>query len=261
MDAGRGYELEFEDDFVSASLDSRRWIPHYLPHWSSRHASAARYSVGTDGLTLRIDPDQSPWCPEFDGGIKVSSLQTGVFAGPLGSANGQHRFNAALRVREEQETRRLYVPHRGYFEMRARADIGANNLVALWLIGFEDRPDDSGEITIMEIFGHNVTPAGTRLGHGIKRVNDPRLKQDFHEDLLPFDPADWHEYAAEWSTAGIDFFLDGRHLRRVDQSPDYPMQLMLNIYELPGGASSTRSRTASFTIGYLRGYRPAVSRA
>ncbi len=29
------------------------WIPHYLPHWSSREASAARYEVG--GGLLRLD--------------------------------------------------------------------------------------------------------------------------------------------------------------------------------------------------------------
>jgi len=35
-----GYELEFEDDFDRATLDLTRWLPYYLPQWSSRHASA-----------------------------------------------------------------------------------------------------------------------------------------------------------------------------------------------------------------------------
>ena len=249
-----GYVLEFDEDFAGPELDRRHWLPHYLPQWSSRAASAARYAIADGCLTLRIDPDQKPWCPEFDGDVKVSSLQTGLFAGPLGSAIGQHRFNERVRVREAQPTERHYVPLCGYFELRARADIGIDNLVALWMIGFEEQPEDSGEITVMEIFGRNVGSEGTRLGHGIKRVNDPRLDQDFHEDLLPFNPIDWHVYAAEWTPDHVDFFIDGRRLRRIAQSPAYRMQFMLNIYELPG-ARTVRNEPATLTIDYLRGYR------
>ena len=31
-----GYELEFEDTFDAPALDERRWLPYYLPQWSSR---------------------------------------------------------------------------------------------------------------------------------------------------------------------------------------------------------------------------------
>jgi hypothetical protein len=62
-----------------------------------------------------------PWCPEFDGEVRVSSLQTGVFSGPRGSAIGQHRFSPDAVVREEQEERRLYTPLYGIVETRLRA--------------------------------------------------------------------------------------------------------------------------------------------
>ena len=91
-----GYELEFEDTFDGDSLDLTRWLPHYLPQWSSREASAARYEVGGGTLRLVIEADQLPWCPEFDGQTRVSSLQTGVFAGPVGSPVGQSRFRPGL---------------------------------------------------------------------------------------------------------------------------------------------------------------------
>ncbi|MET9634278.1 hypothetical protein ABZX92_43175 [Lentzea sp. NPDC006480] len=71
-----GRELEFEDRFTT--LD--RWRPHYLPHWSSRAATAARYTTG-HGLTLRIDADQQPWCPEFDGDTRVSGFQSALTSG------------------------------------------------------------------------------------------------------------------------------------------------------------------------------------
>jgi hypothetical protein len=246
--------LEFEDDFDGADLDSDKWLPHYLPHWSSREAACARYTIADSVLTLRVGSEQTPWCPEFDGKVRVSSLQTGQFSGPLGSGIGQHRFKPGLVVREEQPELRLYTPIYGYIELRARAELGRSHLAALWMIGFEDRPDDSGEITVMEIFGRNVRPEGTRLGHGIKRVNDPHLEQAFFEPLLPFDPADWHVYGADWRADGVDFYLDGQHLGHVAQSPAYPMQLMLNVYELPDLASEPEPPPV-FAVDYVHGYR------
>jgi hypothetical protein len=97
------YEIEFEDTFDDDVLSERRWVPFYLPHWSSRERAAARYEVGGGQLRLLIESDQEPWCPELDGEVRVSSLQTGVFAGPVGSKFGQHRFSPDAFVREAQE--------------------------------------------------------------------------------------------------------------------------------------------------------------
>jgi hypothetical protein len=41
-------------------------------------------------------------------------------------------------------------------------------------------------------------------------------------------------YAAEWAPDRVDFFVDGERVKTVEQSPAYPMQLMLNVYEFPG---------------------------
>ena len=67
-------------------------------------ASAARYEVGSGALRLVIEADQPTWCPEFDGQTRVSSLQTGVFAGPVGGPVGQSRFTPGLVVRQAKET-------------------------------------------------------------------------------------------------------------------------------------------------------------
>jgi hypothetical protein len=242
---------EFSDDFRDPALDRSKWLPFYLPQWSSRVAAAATYSTGPDGLTLTIGPNQQPWLPEIDGPLRVSSLQTGVFAGPLGSPIGQHRFNPALRVREEQDTERLYVPLYGRFEMHARMELHPGQLAALWMIGFEDQPDRSGEITIMEIFGDGIDETGTELGHGIKAVNDPHLVTDFIAPRLPFSPERYHTYRADWDANGASFYLNGQMLRRLDQSPAYPMQFMLNVYEL----KLTGAPLPSLHVDWFRGYR------
>ena len=114
-----GYELAFEDTFDGGALAPARWLPYYLPQWSSREAAAARYQLGDGVLRLLIEADQPPWCPEFDGQTRVSSLQTGVFAGPVGSTIGQSRFQPGLIVRQAQPAARLYTPQYGLFEMRA----------------------------------------------------------------------------------------------------------------------------------------------
>ena len=243
--------LEFSDDFRGPTLDRSKWLPCYVPHWSSRAASAATAQTGPDGLFLTIAPEQKPWLPEFDGDIRVSSLQTGEFAGPLGSGIGQLRFKPGLTVREEQPTERLYVPLYGRFEMRARMELRPGQMAALWMIGFEEEPTQSGEITIMEIFGDSIEASGAELGHGIKAIHDPRLVTDFDAHRLPFEPSAFHIYGAQWDKDGVSFYFNNQLLRRVEQSPAYPMQFMLNVYEL----RSTGAPPPLLQVDWFRGYR------
>ena len=165
--SGTEYELDFDEGFDGDVLDEGRWIPHYLPQWSTSERSAARYRTGGGRLRLVIEADQPPWCPEFDGAVRVSSLQTGVFAGGLGSRIGQHRFNPDLVVREEQQSRRLYTPPYGLIEVRAKALDDPTCMVALWMIGYEDAPENSAEICVFEIFGRDVQPDCVKVGMGV----------------------------------------------------------------------------------------------
>ncbi|HEX5689370.1 MAG TPA: hypothetical protein VFX76_05180 [Roseiflexaceae bacterium] len=84
---------------------------------------------------MQIAHNQLPWCPEFDSANRCSSIQTGVFSGPLGSTSGQHRFNSACVVREAQTPARTYTPQYGYFELRAIRDRLFSRLSAKRLIG------------------------------------------------------------------------------------------------------------------------------
>jgi Glycosyl hydrolases family 16 len=254
-----GYELDFEDRFDSEALDETRWLPWYLPQWSSREAAAARYRVGGGVLRLVIEADQQPWCPEFDGQTRVSSLQTGVFSGPVGSAVGQSRFRPGLVVREAQDNARLYTPRYGLFELRAKAIDDPACMVALWMIGYEDEPDRSAEICVCEIFGRNVAPGRSGVGMGLHPFGDPRIRDEFAVEDLAIDARDFHLYAAEWTPGYVAFFVDHQLVKTVEQSPAYPMQLMLGIYEFPDtdGGRPARPYPKQFVVDYLRGYRPA----
>lgn len=255
-----GYRLEFHDEFDGETLDTRKWLMFYLPHWSSRARSRPNYVIENGCLVLQITSDQQPWCPEFDGGVKCSSIQTGEFAGPPGSPFGQHRFNPACTVRQDQENIRLYTPQYGYFEMRARGVNSPGNHVALWMIGFEDVPEHSGEIAVFEIMGSTVTPVSSQVGHGVRRWGDPNLIDEFYEEFFPIDATQFHVYAVEWTPDRLDFYIDNRKIKSSRQSPDYPMQFMLSIYELPSNGEGEQGQSAGypkqFVIDYFRAYQP-----
>jgi hypothetical protein len=253
-----GYRLEFEDDFDGSALDLTRWVPTYLPQWSSRAASAARYELSDSLLRLRIDVDQPPWNPESDGSLRVSSLQTGVFAGPVGSSIGQHHFAPGLVVREAQDAVRLYTPQYGIIECRAAAIADPANMVALWLIGYEDRPDRSAEVLVFEIFGRDVTATTAVVGMGVHPFGDPSITDDFEPVMLHIDAREMHDYAVQWTPGHVRFFVDEMQVREVAQSPAYPMQLMLNVYEFADGpelVSPADRYPKEFLVDWVRGSR------
>ncbi len=92
---------------------------------------------------------------------------------------------------------------------------------------------------------------------GIKAFRDPRLHEEFAADEHPIDATQFHTYAASWTAEGVEFLLDGQVVKRSAQSPAYPMQLMLAIYEFPdriGPASAAYPKP--FVVDRVRGYGP-----
>ncbi|WP_460738837.1 GNAT family N-acetyltransferase [Microbacterium neimengense] len=229
------------DERFSGALDRERWWPYYLPHWASRATTSARWRTGPEGLELRIDEDTAPWAPDIDGEVRVSHLQTAQRSGPAGSSIGQHRFRDGLVVREEQPDAGLWLVRYGVIEARLTAVRDARAMVAFWPIGVEDSPEHSGEICVCEIFGHELDDDGGWVGVGVKAQHDPGLRDDVEKIRVEGDLTQPHDYAVEWSPDRIRFFIDGRWVKTVNQSIGYPVQLMLDVYDLPlaprGGSS------------------------
>ena len=44
---------------------------------------------------------------------------------------------------------------------------------------------------------------------------------------------DFHVYAVEWSPGRVAHSVDGELVRTVDQAPDYPMQMMIGVFDFP----------------------------
>jgi Glycosyl hydrolases family 16 len=252
-------ELVFADDFDAPALDAEKWVPHYLPQWTTPDRSAARYELHPGFLRLRIDADQPAWRPE-DGELRVSNVQTGLFSGPAGSDRGTHRHRPDLAVRTPQPTRRLFTPTAGLVEARLRAPADPACMLAIWLVGLEeDDPADCGEICIAELYGSRIGPGGSSVTTGIKAHGDPRLRDDMADVALGIDATEWHTYAAAWTAERTTVYVDDVPVRTLDQGTAYPLQLMLDLFEFPPGPDrDPAGYPRNGDVTGVRGYRPRV---
>jgi len=257
-----GYTLQFSDEFEGSGLDSDKWIPHYLPQWSSRKKSKANYVFHNGNLVLQITEDQPAWCPEYDGKNRASAIQTGVFAGPVGSHIGQSRFREDLVVREAQENQKKYVPQYGYVETRVKGLTTSANHVSLWMIGYEDVPEHSGEICLFELLGSEQGETTSKVRYGIHPWHDPDLAEEFFVEEFAMNSAQFHIYAVEWTPTRVDFYIDNEKIKTIHQSIQYPMQLILGMFELPyngawnGDYNPDDPYPKTFTVDYVRVYQP-----
>jgi Glycosyl hydrolases family 16 len=249
--------MVFEDDFECTQLDRTVWLPHYLPAWSSRAASAATHQVADSCLHLSIPPQQGLWCAgEHTPPMRVSAVQSGNFSGPLGSTIGQQPYRAGLTVREEQDAFWGWTPDRGYIELRARGVLTARSMVAFWMVGLEDHPQRSAEICVAEIFGSTVRPGqSAAVGMGLHPFRDPAVSEDFAAVPLPIDVADFHTYAVDWTADRVDFLVDGNPVRSSIHPPSYPMQMMLAVFDFPDGSTDETDTVPSLVVDYLRSYQ------
>jgi hypothetical protein len=222
-----------EDRFDGNELDRSIWVPWYLPHWSSRAAAQATYQVRDGELRLSIPPEQPLWAEGVhETPLRVSGVQSANFSGPVGSTVGGQPFLPGQTVREEQEHFWGYTPLYGHVEIRLRAVLTPRSMAAFWLAGIEDRPHRSGEICVVEVFG----TAPRDIGMGLHRFRDPGLTEEWGTVTLPIDVAEFHTYAVDWRPDLLLFSVDGTVVKRVDQAPEYPVQLEIAVFDFPDKA-------------------------
>lgn len=205
-----------------------------MPAWSSRAAAAATFATGPDGLDLFIPPSQPLWCPDLhDGPLRVSAVQSANRSGPVGSTDAPQPFRDGLVVREEQPTVLGFVPHFGSIAVTCSAHLSPRSMFSAWMVGLEDEPDRCGEICIMEVFGDTVHGGRADVGQGIHRFRDPALREDFSAEPLDIDVEQPHTYAVHWRPGTVAWTIDGVTTRTADQAPDYPMLLILGVFDFP----------------------------
>lgn len=247
--------MELRDDFDHEGLDESRWLPHYLPQWSSRAESAATYEVAGSELRLSIPRDQGLWCADTHAKpLRVSGVQSGVFSGPVGSTVGQQPFADGQLVREEQPAWWGWTPEYGRVEVRARMELSPTSMASVWMVGLEDSPERCGEICLFEVFGNTIAASsGADVGTGLHPFCDPSLVEEFSAERQEIDVREPHSYAVEWRPDGVDFLLDDRLVRTTRQAPRYPMQMMIAVFDFPAG--ETREHVPVLAVDEVRGQR------
>jgi hypothetical protein len=130
-------------------------------------------------------------------------------------------------------------------------------MLAIWLVGFEETsPAESGEICIAELFGNAIGPEGSQVRLGIKAHHDPQLRTEVVDLLMDLDATEEHSYAAEWDAERTRFFIDDQPVHTVNQGLNYPLQLMIDLFEFPtDDHRDPNDYPKSALVRSVRGYR------
>jgi hypothetical protein len=246
--------MSFTDDFDGSGLDTEVWVPHYLPQWSSRAESAATYEIAGSELRLTIPPEQGVWCVgDHEPTLRVSGIQSGVFSGEVGSTVGQQPYREGLVVRESQPTLWGWTPHHGRLEIRARMSLSPRSMAGVWMAGLEDEPTRCGEILLFEVFGDALEDGTAAVGMGVRPFRDPALVDGFEAPRVAIDVTEPHVYAADWRPGRVDLLIDGEHVKTVHQAPDYPMQMMVAVFDFPDKAAPGDDHVPELAVDFVRG--------
>jgi beta-glucanase (GH16 family) len=134
--------------------------------------------------------------------------------------------------------------------------VTGRSMFAFWLAGLEDRPERSGEICVAEVFGDAIRDGSADIGMGVHPFRDPALREDFAAVTLDIDVARFHTYGVDWRPGAISFRVDDEVVHRLDQSPDYPMQLMLGVFDFPAKArDGSDPSVPELVVTHVRGQR------
>jgi beta-glucanase (GH16 family) len=161
-------------------------------------------------------------------------------------------------VREFQPAQWGWTPEYGLLEVRARMDLSPRSMAAVWMVGLEDEPRRSAEICIFEVFGDALEDDGgtpsAAVGMGVHPFRDPVIVDEFSAPRIAIDVTEPHVYAADWRPGRVDFIVDGDHVTSVHQAPDYPMQMMIAVFDFPehAEASEAADHVPELALDYVR---------
>ncbi len=115
---------------------------------------------------------------------------------------------------------------------------------------------ENGEIDIFEILGREPNNLYYTWHKWDSNVNDEAQVVDTKQDLS----VAYHTYGFEWTPTSMSVYLDGKLLKTMNKSPDYPMLTLLGLYEKRAGSwtgafDSSIPYPKSFDIDYWRTYQ------
>ncbi|MBE0566677.1 MAG: glycoside hydrolase family 16 protein [Krumholzibacteria bacterium] len=221
-------------------------------------------------------PDPAKWAFDIGTGWGNAQLEWDSDRPENVSLDGQG--NLAITARQEQlqgqpytsgriKTQGLFAQARGRFEARIRLPVGQGIWPAFWLLGADiDQVGwpACGEIDIMEYRGqeprvvHGSLHGPGHYGGGAVTKRHVIAQGGFH---LGF-----HDFAVEWDSGSIAWFVDGYEFQRVtpaDLPPgstwvyDHPFFILLNVAvggRWVGSPDETTVFPQTMLVDYVRVY-------
>ena len=153
-----------------------------------------------------------------------------------------------------------YTPLYGACRGADARHVTPRSMFAFWMSGIEDRPERSRrDLRRRDLRRRRRATAHADVGMGMHRFRDPALVEEFATDPLAIDVAEFHTYGVDWRPGSLAFTVDGEVVRRLDQAPDYPMQLMIGVFDFPahesvGSGAAGDPPVPELVVRHVRGH-------
>lgn len=224
-----GWKLTFDDEFKGTNLDLEKWTP--ADPWG-RERNQELQAYVKDAFEVG------------DGFLHDKAEKRQAFY-----AGKQRQYTSGM-----MSTYGKFSQKYGRFEIRARIPKGKGMWPAFWLL-----PDPLAwppEVDVLEILGHE--PNKVYMTHHFR---DQQRHHGSHGGSFtgPDFSADFHNYAVEWSSNSIVWFIDGVERYRSDKNiPQTKMYMLVNLAiggDWPGSPNESTQFPADFAVDYIRVYQ------
>jgi beta-glucanase (GH16 family) len=218
-------ELVFAEGFDGPQLDDDKWIPCY-PWWAG------------EGCEHLVNNELQWYRPQQN---RLAGSRLEMTAKPkrvLGEdeEGDPHWFDY---VSGMVTTAGKFEFTYGYVEIEARVPDGQGLWPALWLL---TAPCCAPEIDIMENLGQR--PGKMYFTY------HPDYRHQLGTSVRGVSRG-WHTYAVDWQPDSVTWYLDGDEVFHVDQAPQEPMYLLMNLAvggDWPGPPDDTTDFPATFDV-------------
>lgn len=225
--------LLFSEEFSGSSLAVERWRTCHW--WSAR------------GCTIATNDELEWYAP---GQVRVSAGAAHLVAqrGRDPRGDGRHRFlSGMISTGPGREGPARFAFRYGRAAIRARLPAGDGMWPAFWLLPADRRSEP--EIDVFEVTSDAPRTVSTHLHH--RRDGKERSLGAEWSGLEP----GWHTFAVDWRPDVLEWFVDGRRIRRLAGPlvPQTPMYLIANL-AVSGDPPPTRATPspAELTIDWIR---------
>ena len=102
-----------------------------------------------------------------------------------------------------------------------------------------------------------MTPSPTgerRSAWASRRSATRRCARSSQPNRRALDVRRLHAYGVDWRPGSLAFDIDGEVVRRLEQAPDYPVQLMIGVFDFPAKAAPGPAPLAELVITHVRGH-------